>query len=179
MPLSKVRQHAKKHIYLNRAKIFLLGLVILTFCLDQLVKWGVRHTLSLGEEMHVIPPFFSITYFVNQGAAFGFLHQTAGGLHLLTWISLLSAFVFAFLFIREKDLILSFLYAMIFSGCVGNLYDRLFLHGVTDMFLFRFGSYSFPVFNVADILLTLSFILLFFYVLFLEKKAGCRVEEKH
>jgi signal peptidase II len=54
------------------------------------------------------------------------------------------------------------------AGTLGNLYDRLGWHGcvdpltnesifaVRDFLLFRLGTYNWPVFNIADVLLVLG-----------------------
>jgi signal peptidase II len=58
------------------------------------------------------------------------------------------------------------------SGTWGNFIDRAFFpEGVIDFLSFRFGSYIFPTFNVADSALTIGVIILFVTSLF-EKRAS-------
>ena len=49
---------------------------------------------------------------------------------------------------------------MIIGGIIGNLLDRIMYHGVIDYLSFQFGSYYFPIFNFADIGITLGVLLL-------------------
>jgi signal peptidase II len=44
-----------------------------------------------------------------------------------------------------------FALALILSGAVGNVYERLFYGYVTDFLDFYFKNYHWPAFNVADI----------------------------
>lgn len=63
---------------------------------------------------------------------------------------------------KYKDLRILFLF--VFSGAVGNMIDRIRLGYVIDMFDFRL--INFPVFNVADIYVTCSMIILLILILF-------------
>ena len=47
------------------------------------------------------------------------------------------------------------------GGIMGNLIDRIIFHGVTDYLLFIFGNKAFPVFNFADILITVGVFIYF------------------
>ena len=60
---------------------------------------------------------------------------------------------------------------MIMSGAIGNLIDRLRLGYVVDFIYTPLGGiYDFPVFNFADIFVTVSAVFLIFAVYFLEGK---------
>ena len=63
--------------------------------------------------------------------------------------------------IEEKK---GFLFIFVFSGAAGNMIDRIRLGYVIDMFDFRL--INFPVFNVADIYVTCSMIILLVFILF-------------
>ena len=55
------------------------------------------------------------------------------------------------------------------AGTLGNLIDRVRLKYVVDFLRFDFGSYTFPIFNVADICVTLACIFLAILLIFNEK----------
>ena len=97
--------------------------------------------------MVVIPGFFSLTHVYNTGAAFGMLHDSN------LFFILLSAAVFVgLIFMRrhfEGSLMLTG-WALLLSGLLGNVADRLRLGHVVDFLDFQFGSYHWPSFNVAD-----------------------------
>ena len=80
------------------------------------------------------------------------------GFPILMVILCLAAAVY---FYRRKERIPSALCALIAAGGMGNLIDRLMLGYVTDMIDFR----VFPVFNVADIAVTVGCVLLALWIL--------------
>ena len=59
--------------------------------------------------------------------------------------------------------------SLILAGAVGNLIDRVFVGSVVDFLQFFFGSYEFPVFNVADMMVDIGAFLLIVYMLFFQK----------
>ena len=69
------------------------------------------------------------------------------------------------LLVKSKLLLTA--YSLILAGAVGNFIDRIRLGYVVDMFKFEF--IDFPIFNVADICLTIGVIFLFYYVIFKEQ----------
>ena len=71
---------------------------------------------------------------------------------------------------RNKSLILSLSYSLIFSGAVGNLIDRFSMNYVVDFLDFYWGIHHFPAFNVADSAITIGAALLIIDVLIFEKK---------
>ena len=73
---------------------------------------------------------------------------------------------------------------LVLSGTLGNLYDRLGMYGyknletgrpyraVRDFLLFTFGSYSWPVFNFADVFLVTGTGMLVVYSFWSERRAA-------
>ena len=47
-------------------------------------------------------------------------------------------------------------YALLFGGIIGNLIDRIVYRYVIDFIGFEFGSYSFPIFNIADMAIVIG-----------------------
>ena len=56
------------------------------------------------------------------------------------------------------------------GGIFGNMIDRIINHSVTDFISFRIFNYNFPVFNIADIGITIGACLLVISILIEEKK---------
>lgn len=110
---------------------------------------------------------FQFEYLENHGAAFGILQNK----HIFFFIIVLIISVFIIWFylhvpMTKKLLPLRICAVFIFSGAIGNFIDRLKLGYVVDFFYFKL--IDFPVFNVADIYVTvgtfiLAFLLLFYY----------------
>lgn len=149
------------------------ALICLIMGSDQLVKYLIRSNFQEGETLPVIQDVFHITYVRNWGAAFSmFQNQPLVTILIPVVFMVLCA---AFLVYGKKkgfDRMEMTAVAMIFAGGTSNLIDRTVIGYVTDMFDFR----VFPVFNVADIAVTVGCALLFVYVLFFEGKKGKKDE---
>ena len=136
-------------------------LAISTLILDQVVKAWVRGALHEGQSWPggPIPGILEITLTYNKGIAFGMFQGMA---KLMTPIALAIAGAAAWHSHKHKfeGTFHHIAMALLASGAIGNLIDRLFNpKGVTDMFLVRFSNITekwpfhlndFPVFNVAD-----------------------------
>lgn len=141
-------------------------IIILGFGLDRLTKVWVLDSL-VNSPITVIKNFFYLRFLENRGAAFSILQGKTIFLIILTFIVTLAL---VFIIIKHKDKFLRTSLSLIVAGALGNLFDRMFREGsVVDFIEFRFGSYSFPTFNVADMLVVIGTILLAIYVLFIYK----------
>ena len=78
-------------------------------------------------------------------------------------------FLSFFVLVRFRSRRLSVVLIFLSAGTLGNLIDRIRFKYVIDFIRFDFGSYTFPIFNVADIYVTLSCIVLAVMLLFNEK----------
>ena len=150
---------------MKKNSIFAIVSVFLLIGLDQLVKFLITSHMALSDTIPVIKNVFHITYIQNRGAAWGSLQ---GKRILLLAVTRLVLIFLVYFYIKMlkmdkyKDLRILFLF--VFSGAVGNMIDRIHLGYVIDMFDFRL--INFPVFNVADIYVTCSMIILLILILF-------------
>ena len=159
----------------KRSGLFLIyGLaaaVLIT--LDQLVKLWAIANLQGQPERTLIPGFVHLTYLENTGAAFGFLAGFGGAQVVLTVVKLVvmaaAVLYFAILPREARFHYVRIPVTMIIAGGVGNLIDRLRLGFVVDMFAFSF--FEFPVFNVADIYVTVGVFLLLIIVMLVVRDA--------
>ncbi|MNL18897.1 Lipoprotein signal peptidase [compost metagenome] len=62
---------------------------------------------------------------------------------------------------RASDLLVRLGLALCVGGALSNALDRLVYGAVADFFHFHWGSWSFYIFNLADVAITLGVILLF------------------
>ena len=62
--------------------------------------------------------------------------------------------------IKEFSLIEIISYGFLMGGVLGNLIDRVLVSGVIDYIGFQFGSYYYPIFNLADIFIVLGMVLI-------------------
>jgi len=138
-----------------------LALAVALLVLDQAVKLWVAQAIPRGGSIHgwPFPGFFELTLQYNKGIAFGFLQ---GKGKLLSPIAIaIAGGTGWYSFRHPKEPILTHIaMALLASGAIGNLIDRIFRDQVTDMFWLR--KINFPVFNVADSCITVATFLLIF-----------------
>lgn len=136
-----------------------------------------------GEAVSVFGTGISFRYFTtfNHGALWGMGQGFTWGFATLSFIAI--GFILYWLFIRghaSASRWLTVSLAMIMGGTLGNLYDRMALHGarnefgdleyaVRDFLHFKLWSYDWPIFNYADVFLVSGAVMLAVYTLFLEE----------
>ncbi|MBS1716668.1 MAG: signal peptidase II [Armatimonadetes bacterium] len=136
-------------------------ILIGTLVLDQVVKSSIRKALVEGQSLgKPWPGVFEITLTFNKGIAFG-LAQGIGLFVTPIAIGIAGLAIYHAAVRHETETPLNLtMFALMASGALGNLYDRV-IHGrVTDMFWFRL--INFPVFNVADACITAAGVLIVF-----------------
>lgn len=144
-------------------------LVIAAVLLDQYTKYLAVMHLKDGFPFVLIDDVFELTYLENRGAAFGLLQNRQ------IFFVCVAVLIFAFIlycYVRipktGRYLPLRLCGIFIVAGAAGNLIDRIHLGYVVDFFYFRL--IDFPVFNVADIYVTVSFAVLLLLIFFWYKE---------
>ena len=142
---------------------------LLLVVLDQFTKVLALQNLKGQEPITIIPDVFQLLYVENRGAAFGILQNKQWVFLIITAI-VLAALIWALpRMSRERHFLpLRPCLCFIGAGAVGNMIDRIFRGYVVDFFYFKL--IDFPVFNVADIYVTTSAIVLIFLIVFLYKE---------
>ena len=132
---------------------------IILFVIDLVTKILITNFMRVGDQIKIIPNFFSIMYVRNTGAAFSILENS----RFFFIIAGILVLIFIYLFlVRNKTLnmYLIICYSMLIGGIIGNLYDRIVYGYVVDFLSFNIFGYYFPVFNIADSFIVISIILL-------------------
>jgi len=133
---------------------FILFLSLPLYALDQLTKWWVLgHIHPEDFPGHVvIPDWFTLVNFTNDGAAFGSFKNNNTFFIVLSCVAFV--FVFALLMRRRKpDGLRDVSLALLLAGVMGNLTDRLTHGHVIDFLFFDLHvpfAHPFPAFNMAD-----------------------------
>ena len=110
----------------------------------------------------------NFTYLENRGAAFGIL-QDRRIFFLLITVGIVIYLIYYFVKNHKNNpLILNIALSFIISGALGNFYDRAFNGYVVDFIEFAF--INFPIFNIADILVTIGCGLAIIYILFIHEE---------
>ncbi|WP_165310407.1 signal peptidase II [Vibrio ziniensis] len=139
---------------LKQSGVRWLWLALVMFVADIGIKLVVMNSMGYGWDNRIeILPFFNLLYVHNYGAAFSFLSDQAGWQRwFFTAIAFVVTGLLAFWMRRlpASDKWNNIAYALIISGAVGNVFDRV-VHGfVVDYLDFYWGNYHWPAFNLAD-----------------------------
>ena len=134
--------------------------------LDIITKLIVSSGMELGSSIAILPGIFEFTYIQNTGAAWGVLADKQILLQVLTAVLLIAVIVYAV--IKRKALTKPELVslALIAGGGLGNFFSRLVKGYVVDFM----NIHIIPVFNVADIGITVGCLLLIITVFVSGKK---------
>ncbi|WP_442860528.1 signal peptidase II [Arthrobacter sp. zg-Y820] len=129
--------------------LIMLACAVLALGFDQLTKWWVESTMTLGQVTDVLPPVLRWHYILNPGAAF-----SIGTDH--TWVFTIimvavSGFL-VYLMLKVRSLSWAIALGLVLGGALGNLTDRLFRAPsfgqghVVDFIALP----NFAIFNIAD-----------------------------
>ena len=153
----------------NIFKKGLIGVVLsaLLIGFDQLTKYWAVSGLKDKDAFVLWNGVFELRYLENRGAAFGILQGQKWPLVIFT-IVILAILIYVFLNkipMGKKFFFLDLISILVFAGAIGNFIDRIAQDYVIDFFYFCL--IDFPIFNVADIYVTVAAFLLivlgFFY----------------
>lgn len=157
-------------------------IAILVIIADQWIKLYVTTPGNIpAEGIQLIPGFLNLRYVENTGGPFGFLNGQnasmwfiiiAGVFALLVIIALATRFI--------SGPVARWSIVLVAAGGLSNAIDRLinlYTDGhVVDMFQFDFAKW-FPVFNLADIIITIFCVIFIFAILFGKSDKGGEDEE--
>lgn len=128
--------------------LIIIGILIV----DRLTKqWAMR----LPRGTNLIPNVASARFVMNKGVAFSMLNRVPWLAVALSALMLMIALIILLKW-RPRGLMRVSL-SMVVAGGIGNLADRVMYHGVIDFISLDF--IRFPVFNVADMAVTVGVLL--------------------
>jgi len=156
---------------------FVAVFAVLLVILDQLSKWLAVVYLSEGASRVFIPYIIEFTYHENRGAAWGMFSNHRWVFMLTSTVAIV--FIIAFLAknIKKVHPVLTVSLTMILAGGIGNMIDRLFIGYVVDFINFLF--IDFPVFNVADICVTVGAGMMLVWLLFFDLPAAIKEDKEN
>lgn len=143
-----------------------LFIVVSLVSLDQYTKSIILNYFELYESKTIIYGFFSLTYVQNFGAGFSIMQNARTTFLIITPICLIG---FTYLFIKSNDKLSKAALLLMISGTIGNFIDRIVRVYVVDFLDFIIFGCDFPIFNVADIFLTIG-VCLYIIALIKEEK---------
>lgn len=155
----------------KKMKVLLLDFLFLSLlvAIDQYTKYIAVQKLKNQPAFNIINGVLEFNYLENRGAAFGLLQNQKV---FFVFVAVIFLSVIAYVLVkvpREKKYDrIHVLLVLIAGGAIGNLIDRLRLDYVVDFIYIVL--INFPIFNVADMYVTFSTVILIIQVLFVYKE---------
>lgn len=170
-----MKEMSKKNVVKHYGIVFCL--VIAGVILDQWTKHLAVQHLKSGTKYVLIDSVLQLNYTENSGAAWGML-QGKQMLFLILTIAILFLIVVVYRKIpfTKRYLPMRIVLVMLTCGAIGNLIDRICTGYVVDFIEFIF--IDFPIFNVADIFVTVSMVMLILFGLLFYKNEDFEFMEK-
>lgn len=145
--------------------IFFLAIILMITAVDQLTKSLATDYLKGAPSYKIVDGVFELSYLENDGAAWGMLDNAPWVFKTVSTVTIIAITLYVALSKEISQLTVTAL-AFIAGGGVGNMIDRIISGYVVDFF--NFCLIDFPVFNVADIFVTIGAGLLIIDLLFFD-----------
>lgn len=156
----------------QKKKSLILDVVVMIVLviLDQITKYLAVLHLKDKPAFNIINGVLELNYLENKGAAFGMLQNQK---IFFVFVATIILGVIAYILYKTPDTkkytIMHILLTLIAAGAIGNMIDRIRLDYVVDFIYFVL--INFPIFNVADIYVTVATVILVFVLLFYYKES--------
>ncbi|MBR1660046.1 MAG: signal peptidase II [Oscillospiraceae bacterium] len=161
--------------------MFYAIVAVILLILDQMIKyWAtvniVENTAGYMDVVPLIPGLVRLTNFHNSGAAFSFLAKASWARWFFVILCLIFVAVVVYALLRDliNTPVARWAAVIVMTGAIGNCIDRIISGYVVDMIEFDFTIFGhrFPVFNMADIYITVGAIVFIISILLEKPKAA-------
>jgi signal peptidase II len=150
---------------MSRRYIIFIVTFVISLVGDQVTKVMARDHLVLGRPVPVIEPVWYWDLSYNTGSAFGMFVGTPGARYFLSIIAIAAFVAIVYILARKTTddrTWATLALGLIASGAIGNVIDRILFGKVTDFVLWKYSTYRWPQFNVADAALVVGVVVLLF-----------------
>tara|TARA_B100001029_G_scaffold148712_1_gene130068 strand:- start:162 stop:665 length:504 start_codon:yes stop_codon:yes gene_type:complete len=159
----------------NNLKKYIIYLIlfIIIFSTDRLTKIYILNLAEINNNLDIyITSFLNFYLIWNKGIAFGLLSFDKNIVYnFITFFIALVTLIILIIALKSSDF-KGYLFMIIFSGSIGNLFDRLYFSAVPDFIDFHINDFHWFIFNVADIFISLGVICLIFVEIFINKEVN-------
>jgi signal peptidase II len=160
----------QKVLNMVKSHSVLFGIFSICTILDFVTKLLVEKFIRYGQRIDIIGSFVQFTRMYNDGGVFG-IFQGHKNFFLLISFIVLAIMIAFYIYEKNKTFIFKCSMGLIFSGAVGNILDRVAgKPGVVDFVYIGIDPYRWPAFNVADAVIVIGALLLFFTIFKSQKK---------
>ncbi len=153
-----------------KKNIIYIFLFILIFVVDRFSKLYILNLAETNDPLNLfVTPFLNFYLIWNKGIAFGLFSFDQNFIYnFITFLIIAITAIVFIIAIKSKDY-KGYFFISVFSGSVGNLYDRIYYSAVPDFIDFHLNDFHWFIFNVADIFISLGVICLIFVEIFFKK----------
>jgi len=153
-----------------KKNIIYIFIFILIFVIDRFTKLYILNLAEINDTLNLSVTSFLNFYLIwNKGIAFGLFSFDQNFIYnFITFLIIAVTVIVLIIAMKSKDY-KGYFFISIFSGSVGNLYDRIYYSAVPDFIDFHLNDFHWFIFNVADIFISLGVICLIFVEIFFKK----------
>jgi signal peptidase II len=153
-----------------KKNIIYIFIFILIFVIDRFTKLYILNLAEINDTLNLSVTSFLNFYLIwNKGIAFGLFSFDQNFIYnFITFLIIAVTVIVLIIAMKSKDY-KGYFFLSIFSGSVGNLYDRIYYSAVPDFIDFHLNDFHWFIFNVADIFISLGVICLIFVEIFFKK----------
>ena len=152
-----------------KKNIIILIIIIFSFFLDLLTKNYALNNLIINHSVS-INNFLNFTLAFNYGAAFSFLSDAGGWQRWFFMIfSFIVIIIISYMMVYD-DNSPYIAFSFVIGGALGNLNDRIIYGYVIDFIEVYYNTFYWPIFNIADVAISIGVILLLCNIIFNKKK---------
>ena len=143
--------------FLNKNFYINLSLIFLIFISDRLSKFDIINESAKNLGNFILETnYLNIRLIWNEGIAFGLLSFNSRFFYNSLSILILVIILIVLYMITQSNGLKKYSLILIFSGALGNFYDRIFYQAVPDFIDFHINNFHWFIFNLADIYITLG-----------------------
>ncbi len=143
---------------------------------DRISKIYILKIGELGNTVDIYLTSYLNLYLIwNKGIAFGLFSFNESFIYnLITSIIVFITLIVLIMIIRAKGF-KKYALIFVFSGSIGNLFDRVYYSAVPDFIDFHINDFHWFIFNVADIFITLGIICLIVVEIFINNEKNEKI----
>ena len=143
----------KRSYFWGRFSGFVFAIAAVCLILDQVTKVWIVHGADVAAYGSInLLPVLDLILVWNRGISYGLFQQDSElGRWLLALLTIAATLALWVWSTRVPSKLLALALALIIGGAIGNGIDRVVYGAVVDFIYFHVGSFSWYVFNLADV----------------------------
>ena len=146
-------------------------IILAIFLADRFSKIYILKLAELENTVDIYVTQYLNFYLVwNNGIAFGLFSFNDSFVYDIITLIIIAIIIVILVMTIKNYGFKKYSLLLVFSGSLGNLFDRIYYSAVPDFIDFHINNFHWFVFNVADIFITIGIICLIFDEMFINSK---------